>query len=204
MSESTQTKLLSSVPAISSLAKGDKITVVTASGQTALVSLSTLLGAVKVGGRNLARNSNVHKEGTYGIGNYKLTKPWEAGHSYICTIWGTIGEGKTDVFSIWDARGKRYLFSATKVAEGIYRGVFNGFTYPDYDVEGIREQLNIHVMPSSVQVLCTIDLFKIEEGNVSTDWTPAPEDLNWGGGNFLILRSKQGKRPNFKGRRAAA
>lgn len=198
MSESTQTKLLSSVPAISSLAEGDKITVVTAAGQTALVSLSALLGALKVGGRNLLKGSGVARQTSeYGFGRFYLGNDLpKVGENVIVTIWGQLGNDRTH-FQVFhnDGDGLGGAAPLSKVGDGIYQARF-------LILKESKGYFVIYHAPSNGTSVSTIERIKVERGNIPTDWTPAPEDI-WGG-NFLILRSKQGKRPNFKERRAAA
>lgn len=175
MSESTQTKLLSSVPAISSLAEGDKITVVTASGQTALVSLSTLLGAVKVGGRNLIKDSGRQRSsGEYYLGRYEYGDDApQVRETVLVSLWGTPAPGK--VFNAFNSGGDGNSGTTrlTQDKDGVYRGRL--------EIKKPDAIFAVFASPGSDKTISTIDRVKVERGDIPTDWTPAPEDLNWGG-----------------------
>lgn len=171
----TQTKLLSSVPAISSLAEGDKITVVTASGQTALVSLSDLLATMKVGGRNLLK-------GTATPTNvFPLTTHLEQGQDYIVSFRysSEVTQGvycfylrRSDNSGISFAGGNHSIESG----EHIMRHSFKA-TSAIYS-----EAVKIILATGAPHSSFSFKEVKLERGNIPTDWSPAPEDLNWGGG----------------------
>lgn len=173
---STQTKKLSESTVVQSIAEADKIPIVNSSGQTVLVPLSGLLGAIKVGGRNLVKNSGVEiSTNTDLITTYLYgeDKP-EAGEKLVVSVWAELGpnvkamtffsqhtEGSSDSFSILPTdikRDGRYVkqFTATKKP---YRIIV-------YQGPGLSDN-------------STISRIKIERGNIPTDWIPAPED--WGG-----------------------
>lgn len=205
MSESTQTKLLSSVPAISSLAEGDKITVVTASGQTALVSLSDLLATVKVGGRNLLKGSNVEKANTntVWIGDYYYAagvQP-EKDMDLTLTICYTLqGPGLRANLTAGD------LYAPLVVSEKGSRLVRTFHIKQSVAVNRDYTRVGFYRLegaPQNDEIAVHWAVLTYGKNVGVSDWYPSPEDLN-GGGNFLIIRSKQGKHPNFKERRAAA
>lgn len=184
---SEKTVRLSALPAITNPAEDSALILTDASGSAQRVKISDLLrlvrDSIQIGGRNLLLDSGSKLAGDYGIGSYHLAVPWEAGKTYTMTIHGTIGEGKQNAYQIWDNGGIRPLFNCHQVSPGVYRGTFNATKYDRYDEDGARRRFNIHVMPNSVRVECTIEQAKFEEGNMPTAWTPAPEDLmgNWGG-----------------------
>ena len=41
----------------------------------------------------------------------------------------------------------------------------------------ITDNVRLYNYPSSTRVKSNIEWVKLEEGNIPTDWTPAPEDL---------------------------
>lgn len=179
MSE-TQTKKLSEATVVQSVADADKIPIVNSSGQTALVPLSGLLGAVKVGGKNLTLNTRTYGEsandGTYrGLGVYTsssywthppiaLSEPLVIGETYILSYYvkgnahylSPLNFATTGSGNVWER--KAFIFKATNEAEScrVCKGVGHD--------------------PGEPLSVCGI---KVERGNIPTDWTPAPED--WGG-----------------------
>lgn len=173
--------------AVSSLADTDLVMCVASGGYYRPVSFADLAklvrGSIHIGGRNLIKNSDVPISGPYGVGTYQLSEPMESGKRYVMTLYGvTIGNGKQDAVQVWNQGGLAQLFICRKVSEGIYRGEFTPLPAHDPARLGV---LNIHVMPSTVSTISTITLAKLEEGNIATAWSPAPEDIAsglWGGG----------------------
>lgn len=203
MSESTQTKLLSSVSAISSLAEGDKITVVTASGQTALVSLSDLLATVKVGGRNMLKGSNVDitSDKNISIGRYNLA-------------------GAKPEFGEWYTLSMCYTLNG----ESIRASLTGGSLYETFEFSknGTRVVASKSMLfgantPSGTTIFPTVEFYRQKAGDTYpatihwavltkgknlgvSDWTPAPEDLSWGGINYSFSEaSKASARISQKG-----
>lgn len=170
----TQTKPLSSAPAISSLAEGDKITVVTVSGQTALVSLSDLLATVKVGGRNLIKDSGRQRSsGEYYLGRYEYGDDApQVGETVLVSLWGTPAPGKAFTAFNSGGDGNSGTTKLTQDKDGVYRGRI--------EIKKLADVFAVFAAPGSNQTISTIDRVKVERGDIPTDWTPAPEDI-WGG-----------------------
>lgn len=157
-----------------------------ADGNLSPIKVSALFGAIrdsiKVGGRNLIKDSDTPHSGAYGIGNLKLAEPWKSDRQYILTLEGVvIGAGYQDYIQVWNEGGSRHLFSCYSTdVDGVYRGIF--------DTQGLSEDKNnafsIHNFPNGLSTITSFTRAKFEEGNIPTAWSPAPEDVlsNSGGG----------------------
>lgn len=127
---------------------------------------------LEVGGRNLIEDSNriVVSDG-YPTQTYYLYEDMIVGEEYTVTIWGRAGTGVQFTLFLNDGYIGGGCF--TEVEPGIYKRTVT--------------------IPSSINVLRRITIFctpyqdpmpeskisriKMERGNVGTDYTPAPEDL---------------------------
>lgn len=171
----TQTKKLSEATVVQSVADADKIPIVNSSGQTVLVPLSGLLGAVKVGGRNLLKNSGqsvsskYDKVATYAFGDDKPS----AGEQLIVSVWGEMASDVDSLAMIVSSS------SGDNTAINIRRSMKNGdrYVFP-LTLKGKASEVTIWQGPG-IHNATTIDRIKVERGNIPTDWSPAPED--WGG-----------------------
>lgn len=131
------------------------------------------IGKIQVGGRNLLRNSRrLITNNYYGIANYVLTEELKVGDLFTITLKGRLGEGKR-AFALYDQFGIREQCALFDKGEGIYQNTFN---YNGYSNSSDKMILTIFVYDNSVIVNSTIEWVKLERGNISTDWTPAPED----------------------------
>ena len=131
------------------------------------------IGKIQVGGRNLLRNSRrLITNNYYGIANYVLTEELKVGDLFTITLKGRLGEGKR-AFALYDQFGIREQCALFDKGGGIYQNTFN---YNGYGNSSDKMILTIFVYDNSVIVNSTIEWVKLERGNISTDWTPAPED----------------------------
>lgn len=127
---------------------------------------------IEVGGRNLLLKSNYPVTNTsYPTKTYTMTEKMVANETYTCTLWGTLGTGKSH-FGLWLDGGNIGLGSLVKISDGIYQLTFKGKT-------GTLDTSVLHVYPvaSTVSAESTITKIKLEKGNKATDWSPAPEDV---------------------------
>jgi len=116
---------------------------------------------IKVGGRNVVLNSKPRISQTFSVYGeikfYGLSQNLEVGETYILTF----KNYKTEpLFYLWDAGWGN--------AQEIHKGV--PFT-PSLPYE------KIFVHTKQVPFECDFEMLKLEKGNIATDWTPAPEDL---------------------------
>lgn len=130
---------------------------------------------LRVGTRNLLLDSNRKiTNSNYPIARYKLTISPKEGDEYTFSLNGSLGEGKTD-FRLYNTAGQGQNFLAIlkyDEEEDLYKATFKW-------KEGIsgNTYLNIYPAPNSVTSESTIEWVKLEEGNMNTGWTQAPEDI---------------------------
>lgn len=159
-----------------------------------ITSVTQKVDGLQVGGRNLALNSK-SREPVNGSSNskrviYSLSKKLEVGKTYTLTYGLNVTSGNingkssilftpnvSDRINVTLTPEKRnvYTFVATKESNEI--SIFFGTGYTD---DNLNSNGNI------VEV-------KLEEGNIATAWTPAPEDFKevQVGGRNLITQSTQ-------------
>ena len=145
------------------------------------ITLDNLLALVrsniKVGGRNLAINSGTNMVATTGVSSRKLSMPLVVGEQYTVSFDIDYGETKP-YFEIYLSESVGQSFTYRNVIE---RGnVNNGH---NVFVKKITKPASVFALFTSSGQPITISNLKVERGNVATDWTPAPEDLGWGGVN---------------------
>ena len=179
-------------PAVSSIGETDRL-YVESGGSLHPIAFSALAKSVresiKIGGRNLLLDSGIPHANTYKIANYKLSEPWQPGKTYIMTVWGVeLAEGKTN-FQAWNKGGVKALIELKLQSDGTYRGTFTPTSALDLTK---ADEIGIYAFPQSVAGVNSLTRAKFEEGNIPTDWTPAPEDLvsaKSGGNLFHSIRN---------------
>lgn len=138
--------------------------------------VSAAVGNVKVGGRNLLTDSGrLVSTSAYGMTVYPLTKTLANGTQVTVSMKATLGAGKR-YFGLYNSGGNvqvAQLAAADLGADGVYRKTFNWNVGASSNVN-----LTIYHMDSTTTATSTIEWVKLEEGNKSTDWTPAPEDMS--------------------------
>ena len=133
------------------------------------------VNALEIGGRNLLLNSGEEvSNANYPIKTYLMSERLAVGKIYTIKIWGTLGAGKT-AFSAWLNGGTVSLGQLVSGGDGTFSLTFtgkdSGVTTGDY--------IWIYPMSSSVTgVTSSITKIKLERGSKTTDWTPAPEDVD--------------------------
>lgn len=128
---------------------------------------------LRVGGRNLLLDSKkTYKNSNHLIAAYNLTIQPKEGNEYTFSLKGTLGENKTR-FLIYNTNGHTALSELIyDEEEDLYKATFNWVTG-----DTTNKQILIYVAPSSVTSESTIEWVKLEEGNMNTGWTQAPEDI---------------------------
>ncbi|HBW13779.1 MAG TPA: hypothetical protein DEF30_08185 [Proteiniclasticum sp.] len=147
-------------------------TTATESTNAADYQWSPLYDNVKVGGRNLLLKSDTPvTNSTYPTQRYDLSEKMLTTKTYTIRLWGSLGAGKTG-FSAYLNGGSIALGGLTNNGDGTFSLTFtgkdSGVTTGDF--------INIYPMPSGTVVNSTVDKIKLENGNVATDYTRAPED----------------------------
>lgn len=127
-------------------------------------------------GRNLLLGSGKEvSHSNYETGRYWLVEQIPEGTQVTLTIWGELGEGK-NYFSIYNTKGlgENYLETriySTGFIEGKASSTFN------WKVADSNSSILIHSAPQNVTSVSTIHKIKLEYGDISTEWTPAWEDI---------------------------
>ena len=136
---------------------------------------------IKVGGRNLLLDSDKSlSNGDYYVGRYDISNPslMVAGEDYTIQIWGEI-EGADYSESIWvyNSGGNTEVANIQKIVNGVWQMTFK---WKD-DEDKLNRYLNLfrgaNHPNSKNSYNTTITRIKLERGSISTDWTPAPEDV---------------------------
>lgn len=129
-----------------------------------------------VHGRNLLLGSGKEvSNSNYNIANYWLAEQIPEGAQVTVTIWGELGGDKSS-FNIYTHGGSAPLTGLSK--ESFAKGkasvtVLWGTTLPT----GGSSAIGIYTYPSTVAAISTIYKIKLEYGDISTEWTPAWEDI---------------------------
>lgn len=127
-------------------------------------------------GRNLLLGSGKEvSNSNYNIANYWLAEQIPKGAQVTVTIWGELGGDKSS-FNIYTPGGSAPLTRLSK--ESFAKGkasvtVLWGTTLPT----GGSSAIGIYTYPSTVAAISTIHKIKLEYGDISTEWSPAWEDI---------------------------
>lgn len=135
--------------------------------------VSAKVDGIQVGGRNLVLKSDVpYSNSNYLIADYTLSKPMEVGKTYTVTVKGNV-ENSNGGLAILRDNGRYFITSnADKISDELYKVTFeaNKDTF-------ITDNIRLYNYPIDTRVRSNIEWVKLEEGNIPTDWTPAPEDI---------------------------
>lgn len=140
---------------------------------------------IKVGGRNLLRNSGEKiTNSNYNLAVYKLTEELKDGEQVTLTIKGQLGAGKL-VFAAYNSGDFLELSQLFNKGNGIYQNTFIWKTIVNGRTAN-NKTLWIWTYNEVVTVQSSIEWIKLEKGNKPTDWSPAPEDYNFIKPGFLV------------------
>ena len=140
-------------------------------------SLTARLDGLKVGGRNLLKQSAPDVDYGY-LARFALAEAPAVGEDVTVTLWGEIGSDRTSI-GVYNSRGFGMLFGLTKVADGLWRGTGKWGLATSGNNAGDQADnthLNVYFFPNSGTSQSHINRIKLERGTLGTDWTPAPED----------------------------
>lgn len=125
-------------------------------------------------GRNLLLGSGKEvSNSNYNIANYWLTEQISSGTQVTVTIWGELGEGK-ESFNIYNCTGDSVPLGS------IYSSDFiNGKGSVTFNWKILKENnlIKVYSYPNTSSSISTIHKIKLEYGDISTEWTPAWEDI---------------------------
>ncbi|WLR54829.1 phage tail spike protein [Mesobacillus subterraneus] len=136
-------------------------------------SWSPLYDNVKVGGRNLLLNSaQLVQNAKYDIAQYTLSESVANGDKVTFTLKGQLAATKSS-FRLYNSGGSVPLATLQSIGGGLYQATF------DWVVgSSANREVWIYTFLSTQSGTSTIEWVKLEKGNVATDWTPAPEDVD--------------------------
>lgn len=150
---------------------------------TRVSSTETNLANLEIGGRNLVLDSKPQKQGSsYAVVSRHLSVDLQAGVTYTISFCGRVvdGDGSLVVFLYRNDR-KDSIQKSTKSKENtVISWQFTPKISGAFQIEAYSF-LSQGVAGGNVY----LDWFKVEKGNKSTDWTPAPEDNKINGQNLV-------------------
>ena len=127
---------------------------------------------IEIGGRNLLMNSGEKvSNGEYNIARYDLTDKIKEGEEVTLTIWGSLAKTKSN-FVAYNSGDMINLTTLADNGNGTYSRTFKwkiGSSTNTY--------LSIYAFTNAQTGTSTINKIKLERGNIATDWTEAPEDV---------------------------
>jgi hypothetical protein len=130
-------------------------------------------------GRNLLLGSGKEvSNSSYKIADYWLAEQIPDGTQVTVTIWGEIGDGKKsfDLFNSGAYVGSLAKFLPTDFVNGKAHKTFKWLTtLVGHQADNTR--LVIFTIPNTVTSTSTIYKIKLEYGDISTEWSPAWEDI---------------------------
>ncbi|MFC3873326.1 phage tail protein [Neisseria musculi] len=143
-----------------------------------LTALTAKVDNLNIGGRNLIRDSGVSRNHGYQR-NYNLVEDApKVGETVTVTVWGQLGETRNGEIGVYNTHGYRELFKLEKVSDGLYRGTGIWKHHTNANDKRQNVSLNLYAYPNNgTNNDNRFDRVKLEIGNVATDWTPAPEDV---------------------------
>lgn len=169
--------------AVSALADSDFIVCCDASGTLRPISRADFFRGIRVGGRNLIKNSNPYMTvANYHIGDFYfgVDKP-QHGDVIILTLWGDFSN--INGVSVFNSGGFVYVGYLSKRGNNMASGVFEWKTVNASGNSANSTFVALYQDSATSNANVRIDRLMMQFGNVASDWSPAPEDLNpnWGG-----------------------
>lgn len=125
-------------------------------------------------GRNLLLGSGkVVSNSNYNIASYWLAEQIPNGAQVTLTLWGEIYQDKTDI-SIYNSGGTVYetKIDKDKIINGKASVTWNWIVG-----DSSNTFVRVYASPNSITGISTIHKVKLEYGDISTEWTPAWEDI---------------------------
>lgn len=130
-------------------------------------------------GRNLLLGSGKEvSNSNYNIADYWLTEPISKGTQVTLTIFGELGDDK-EMFTIYNstgAVGSMVQFSKADFVNGKASKAFKWITNIG-DAVADNTHMVVFSYPKTGTSTSTIHKIKLEYGDISTEWTPAWEDI---------------------------
>lgn len=125
-------------------------------------------------GKNLLLGSGKEvSNSNYNIANYWLAEQIPEGTQVTVTIWGELGEGK-ESFNVYNSTGDSIPLCSVRSSDFI-----NGKGSITFNWKILKENnyIKVYSYPNTSSSISTIHKIKLEYGDISTEWTPAWEDI---------------------------
>ena len=141
-----------------------------------LAEAKKYVDALEIGGRNLLMGSGepVSNE-AYNIARYNLTEAPKDGEIMTLTLWGELASTKTQ-WAIYNSGGNIRLSYLTDLGNGVYQATFSWTSSLTGGTTADNSYVNVYAFTNAQTGTSTINKIKLERGNITTDWTEAPED----------------------------
>lgn len=130
-------------------------------------------------GRNLLLGSGKEvSNSNYPIASYWLTESIQKNAEVTCTIWGDLGEGLDHfmLFNLGDRGDQLVRYTPEDFVNGKASKTFKWRTQTTDGDETSNTFLRVYAFPRS-STTSTIHKVKLEYGDISTEWSPAWEDI---------------------------
>lgn len=179
---SAQTYTQSEALSQANIAKASAIAIAATTAQTkadaaqanAATLSNQLINGLKIGGRNFALNSStVLQTNAYLIGTINLSENIENNTQITITAWANLATGQQLYVGLSPSATPLVIIS--KNASGNFSETFTFYRNPGGS--DVANKLMLYNYPSGGSLTGSITKIKVEKGNKSTDWLPAPEDV---------------------------
>lgn len=198
---STQAKGLNTVPTID-IGPDTPLLGIGADGKVGKGTLQALLGSLRIGGRNLVRNSGAEKIMTEYYTSYTLSEIPTIDEFLIVSVWAELGADRTRI-TIYNGWGAGSDEGYVNIPKSSFK---NGRATAVLHIKKATTAITVFQHPGDGTSQSTIHRIKVERGDIPTDWSPAPEDYNSGGvisctaiGPYLVAYREKGGRHEHNG-----
>lgn len=148
-------------------------------------SVGSTIKGVNAGGRNLFLKTNREiTNNDYLLARYKpANTPLVKGEIYTISMCVTPANG-ISAYTLYSSNGWKNLITLEpigiekQILTGVFRGDYSEGRFPIDDISHADALIYRFPNDGTVTGNSTVHWVKIEKGNIATDWTPAPEDVD--------------------------
>lgn len=131
-------------------------------------------------GKNLLLGSGTEvSNSNQNIANYWLVEQIPEGTRVTVTVWAELGE-EIEYLRLYNSGGSAILISFNRghLENGKVSRTFNWTSkIPNSEVTAVNTYLSLFINPTNTGSISTIHKIKLEYGDISTEWSPAWEDI---------------------------
>lgn len=131
-------------------------------------------------GKNLLLGSGTEvSNSNQNIANYWLVEQIPEGTQVTVTVWAELGE-EIEYLRLYNSGGSAILISFNRghLENGKASRTFNWTSkIPNSEVTAVNTYLSLFINPTNTGSISTIHKIKLEYGDISTEWSPAWEDI---------------------------